>query len=257
MLLIPLVTGAWVGRPSGETLLPVFLFAVAALALFCLRTPVEAWLQVSPMRAQNLAEHRAVLYSIYFYSSVSALALVVLFSWAHAYGLLLLGAVAATAFFLQAVLKHLGRETRMNAQLTGAIALTAAAAGAYYMASGRLDRTALVVWLANWLLAANQIHFVQTRIHAAHAATTAEKFLRGQGFLLGEALTCFLLGIAWRSKWVPGWTLLAFTPILVRGLAWFFQRPGRLGIHRLGVSELIHALVFGVWFIVSFQIHGG
>ena len=52
----------------------------------------------------------------------------------------------------------------MPAQIIGAIGLTSTAAGAYYVASGTLDRTAVLLWIANWLFAADQIHFVQTRI---------------------------------------------------------------------------------------------
>ncbi len=167
MLLVPLVTGAAAGNPRGERIIWILLFAAVALGLFCLRTPVEAWLGISPLRPQNDAERKLIYYSFYIYASVAGSALAVLILWAHAYGLLLLGAVAAMAFLLQAVLKQLGRETRMNAQLTGAIALSSTSAGAYYLATGHFGPTAIIIWLANWLFAANQIHFVQLRIHSA------------------------------------------------------------------------------------------
>ena len=257
ILLVPLLTGAWIGNPQGERIIWLFFFAVVALGLFCLRTPVEVMLTISRMQPQNDAERRATLYSFCVYSSVVGLSLAILFWWARADGLLLLGAVAAAAFLLQAVLKTLGRKTRMNAQLTGAIALTSTAAGAYYVASGALDRTAFVLWAANWLFAANQIYYVQLRLRAARAVTWAEKLARGRGFLLSEAFTLLLLGLAWRTGWLPGLALAAFIPVLVRGLTWFARSPRPLAIHRLGVSELIHAIVFGVLFIASFQLRFG
>lgn len=106
----------------------------------------------------------------------------------------------------------------------------------------------------NWLFAANQIHYVQLRIHSARVATLAEKVGRGRTFLLGEVLTILFLGFVWRLGWLPGLTLLAFGPVLLRGFAWFARRPGPLAVHRLGVSELIHALVFGALLIAGFQI---
>ncbi len=256
ILLIPLVTGAWVGRPSGERIVPLVLFALAALGLFCLRTPVEIWLGVSPLRVETAAERKAVHSSIYFYASLSVAGLVILFWRVHAYGLLLLGAAAAAAFTVQAVWKNLGRQTRLNAQLTGSLALTCTAAGACYLASGRLDETALAVWAANWLFAVNQIHYVQVRIRSARAATFSERLDRGRAFLLGEALTIFLLSLAWRGAWLPGPACVAFGPVLFRGVIWFFERPRPLEIHRLGVRELIHALIFGGLFILGFQIQG-
>ncbi len=256
LLLVPLVTGAWLGHPTARTILPVLLFAVAALGLFCLRTPVEAWLHLSALRARNSAERAAVLASIVLYLGVSGAALTLLIWQQRAHGLLLLGAAAAAAFLAQAALKSLGRETRMNAQLTGALALTSTAAGAYYLASGNLGRMAVIAWAVNWLFAANQIHYVQLRIHAARLALPAERFAAAQGFLLGEMLTGLLLGSAWRAGWLPGLALLAFLPALVRGVVWIFRPPQRLQIHRLGMSELTQAVFFGLALIAAFAIRG-
>lgn len=274
MLLVPLVTGAAAGNPRGERIIWILLFAATALGLFCLRTPVEAGLEISPLRPQDAAERRLIHYFIYIYSSLAAMALAVLIFWAHAYGLLLLGAVAAMAFLLQAVLKQLGRETRlraeaptassspallrraearMNAQLTGAIALSSTAAGAYYLATGRFGLTAVIIWLANWLFAANQIHFVQLRIHSARAMTPGEKLRQGRGFLFHQAFSLLLLGLIWRAGWLPGLILVAFGPLFVRGFTWFLESPQPLRVHRLGASELLYAIVFGMFFIAGYH----
>ena len=60
MLLVPLVTGAAAGNPRGERIIWILLFAAVALGLFCLRTPVEAGLEISPLRPQNDAERRLI-----------------------------------------------------------------------------------------------------------------------------------------------------------------------------------------------------
>jgi len=253
MLLVPLVTGAVAGNPRGDRIIWIFLLAAVALGLFCLRTPVEAVLQVSPVRPQNDVERRLIHYFIFIYSSVALLALTVLILWAHAYGLLLLGVAAAIAFLLQPALKKLGRQTRMNAQLTGAIALSSTSMGAYYLATGHFGTIAAMIWLANWLFAANQIHFVQLRIHSARALTSGEKFLQGKGFLIHQALLLLFLGLIWRAGWLPGLILVAFGPLLVRGFAWFLESPRPLRVHRLGVSELLYAIAFGLFFIVGFH----
>jgi len=253
MLLVPLVTGAATGNPHGERIIWILLFAAVALGLFCLRTPVEAGLEISALRPQNDAERRLIHYSIYLYASVTVSSLAVLILWARAYGLLLLGAAAAIAFLLQAVLKQLGRETRMNAQMTGAVALSSTAAGAYYLATGHFGPTAAIIWLANWLFAANQIHYVQFRISSARAMTPGEKWLKGRSFLLHQAASLLLLGIIWRAGWLPGLILMAFGPLFVRGFAWFLESPQPLRVRRLGVSELVYAIVFGMFFIVGYH----
>jgi hypothetical protein len=254
MLLVPLVTGAVAGNARGERIIWILLFAAVALGLFCLRTPVEAVLEISALRPQNEAERRIIHYSIYIYTSVAGVALVVLMQWAHAYELLLLGAIAATTFLVQAVLKQLGRETRLTAQLMGAIALSSTAAGAYYLATGHFGRTAVIIWLANWLFAANQIHFVQLQIHSGRPMTLGERFHQGRNFLVHQAASLLLLGLIWGAGWLPGFILIAFGPLFVRGLAWFLASPRPLQVHRLGVSELLYAVVFGMFFVVGYAL---
>lgn len=253
ILLAPLLTGAWIGLPGGSGVAALGLFVAAAVALFCLRTPVEIWLEISPLRAQTDRERRAVIQAIFFYSFVAAGALAVLLWSARLYGLLLLGAVVGVLFLVQALLRKLGRETRMVSQWIGSLGLTSTAAGAYYAVSGQLDARALMLWAANWLFAANQIHFVQLRIGAARAATRGEKLARGWGFLAGEAATAALLLLAWVLGHLPGLALLAFGAVLARGAAWFLERPAPLAIRRLGFTELAHNLVFAALLILGFH----
>jgi len=257
MLLVPMATGAVLGGPVGDRIISVLLLIVAALGLFCARTPLEAWLGFSPWRAQDPRERRVILNSIYTYSSVSLGALAITLWQVHSSGLLWPGAAAAAAFLGQAILRSRGRQTRMASQLVGSIGLTATAAAAYYVASARLDATAFAIWAANWAFAANQILYVQTRIHAARAARFGEKLLQGKWFVLAEITMACALALAWRRSWLPNLALLAFVPVLCRALPWFLASSTRLQVRRLGISELIHAVIFAVLFIVGFYIQGG
>ena len=253
--MVPLATGAGVSHPAADRVIWILVFAVVALGLFCLRTPVEARLAISPLRPQNDLERRLIHHSIYLYASVTGLALAALLGWARAYGLLWLGAAAAIVFILQAVWKQGGLEKRRDSQWLGALALTSTAAGAYYLGSGRLDRTAAVLWAANWVFAANQIHFVQLRIRSARLSKPAEKLANGRRFLLHQAALVWILAAAWREDWLPGLAMLAFAPVLIRGLAWFVQPPRPLAVRRLGASELAYAVLFGIVFIAGYSIH--
>ena len=256
MLLVPLATGAVLGRPVGNRIVLVLLLAVGALGLFCLRTPLEAWLGISPWRAQNPRERRVIIHSIYIYTSVSLGALAILLWQIRSYGLFLVGAAAAAAFLGQALLKSRGRQTRMAVQLVGSIGLTATAAAAYYVASARLDTAALVIWAANWVFSANQILYVQTRIHSTRAATLSERLARGKWLILGEIVMALSLALAWRKGWLPSLALLAFAPVLGRGLLWSFSSTSHLQIRRLGITELLHAVLFAALLIVGFHVSG-
>jgi hypothetical protein len=141
----------------------------------------------------------------------------------------------------------------MNAQLTGAVALSSTSAGAYYLATGHFGSMAAIIWLANWLFAADQIHFVQLRIHSARAMTAVEKWHQGKSFLAHQALSLLFLGMIWCAGWLPGLILLAFVPLFIRSLAWFLESPHQLQVRRLGFSELVYAIVFGMVFIAGFH----
>lgn len=252
MLLVPIITGAAAGSPHGAGFIWIFILAAAALSLFCLRTPLEAQLRISAIRPQSDGERKLVHFFISIYAFAAVLALAAIITCAHSFGLVLLGAAAAMAFLLQAVLKRMGRATRMNSQLVGAIALSSSGAAAYYLATGHFGATALVVWMANWLFTANQIHFVQLRIHSARGIA-APKFIWARSFLFHQLISLLFLVVMWRAGWVPGLILAAFGPLFVRGFVWFFESPQPLRVHRLGVNELLYAVVFGMFFIVGFH----
>jgi hypothetical protein len=102
------------------------------------------------------------------------------------------------------------------------------------------------------MFAANQIHFVQIRIHGARLNTPREKLLQCWLFLCGQALVLLTLVACWRSEILPGLALFAFLPVLVRGALWFVRGTRPLQVRRLGMSELVHAVVFGVLLIAGF-----
>jgi hypothetical protein len=253
MLLVPLVTGAVVGLHGGGNASAVTIFLVAAMSLFWLRTPVESWLGTSPIKAKTAQERKVVLRTICGIT-VLALASGIALLWKGNRELLLIGAIAGLAFAVQAGVKKLGRKGRMPAQIIGAIGLSAAAAGAYYVASGHLDRTAIALWVANWLFAGDQIHFVQLRIHSSRAGSFAEKVQQGLSFLLAQIVLIVAVLTGCRIGFFPAAAAVAFLPVLLRGTLWFVRGRQPLDVHKLGFSELGQSLVFGALLCGAFLI---
>jgi YwiC-like protein len=254
MLLVPLVTGAAVATKAGINGAALTLYIVAAMALFWLRTPVESWLGTSAIKAQNAGERSYVLRMITAIGAVAVVSVVTLLWKGSNRDLIAIGGVAAIAFAAQAVVKKFGRSGRMPAQVIGAIGLTSTAAGAYYVATGRFDRTAIALWLANWLFAANQIHFVQVRIRNSRATGFDQKLSQGFSFLFAQIVMLGAILAGCRVGFFPVFAALAFVPILFRGMFWFARGPQPLDVHKLGFSELSQALVFGALLCVAFLL---
>lgn len=253
LLLVPLATGGAVGLFSVGNAWPLAALTVAALALFWLRTPVESLFGTGLIRVQSAHERRSVSVTILILTAVAACALTSLFWDGHNRVLLLLGTAAACAFIAQSILRKLSRRTRMLAQIVGTLGLTVTAPAAYYVITGHLDRTACALWIANFLFAGNQVHFVQMRIHSAKLSGWSEKFAHGHSFLLGEFLLAIALAFSWRFHLLPGLATLAFLPLIFRGTAWFFEPRKPLLVRRLGWTELTHAIVFGVLLVAGFH----
>jgi hypothetical protein len=254
ILLVPLVVGSCVGVVSGGHAQPLLAFAIATIALFCLRTPVESLLGTSPMKVQSAYERRAVAIVTAVLSLVSSLALAGLLWHGRNFNLIAFGMIAAFAFGLQALLKKIGRNFRMAAQIAGSVGLTATAPAAYYLVTGRVDATAIVLWVANWFFASDQIHYVQLRIHAARCTGIRERLSRGRMFFAGQVLLAVAVLTAWHRHIIPPMATLAFLPICLRGFAWFVRHPEPLAVHKLGRDELAQAIVFGALTIVGFLL---
>ncbi len=254
LLLVPMVTGAGLAFRESNHVFPVILLLVATLALFWLRTPVESLLGTAAMRAQTREECRTVGMVIAGLSAIATLAIgTLLWAWQNPY-LWLIGIAAGAAFFGQALLKQLGRRTRMFSEIVGTIGLTASGPAAYYVITGKFGATAWMIWMANLIFAGDQIHYVQLRIHSARVEGFPAKLRRGWAFAAGQVAMTVVLTIACLSGFIPAIASIAFSPLLFRGWFYFVQPPAPLVVRKLGWNELSHAVAFCVLFITAFAI---
>lgn len=254
LLFVPLATGGAIADLARATGCRSLRLALRRSTSFWLRTPVENWLGTSLLRAQGLRERRSVGVIILIPATVAAFALASLLLPGRNSDLLLLGMMAMVAFLVQGLLRKLSRRTRMLSQVVGALGLSVTAPAAYYVATGKLDHNAWRLWIANFLLAGNQIHFVQLRIRSARASGWSQEFATGRGFLVAPMLLVTALLFAGRSALLPALAALAFLPLLGRGLAWFVERPTSLEVRRLGWTELAHSVIFEIVLIAGFHL---
>src|SRR5271165_6389052 len=129
ILLVPLATGAVVASANRVDTAALAYFVLAALALFWVRTPFEAWLGTTPIKAQSPSERSVVIRTSAVLALIAAFAIAAMVYRGRAQGLLLIGSISAVALALQALVKRFGRGGRMPAQIIGAIGLTSTAAG--------------------------------------------------------------------------------------------------------------------------------
>jgi hypothetical protein len=229
-------------------------FALAALSLFWLRTPLESWIGTVPIRARTQDELRIVRKTVLLLAIAASASLIWLFWGGRNRALIWIGCAAGMAFLVQSFVRWKWRNARTAAQLVGAAGLTSTAAAAYYVVTGDLGTSAWSLWAANVLFATNQIHFVQLRIHAARASDRRRKLAIGRGFLAAQAVLAALIIAVCAAGVFPWYAALAFVPVLFRGFAWFAAAPQPLAIHALGRNELLYACIFGVLLIFGMRL---
>jgi hypothetical protein len=256
MLLVPLVSGAAVGFLHGRNLAGFALLLTASLALFWMRTPPESLLGSGVMRAQSVAERWLAAKYTLLLAAISAASLTGLLWGGKNLMLLVIGGAAVVAFCLQWLARSISRKYRMASQMIGAAGLSASAAAAYYVVTGRFDATAGALWLASWIFAGDQIHYVQLTLHHSKVKGAAERFYRGMGFFFGQVVMFAAVFGACSVGVLPKFVLFAFAPVFVRGLIFFFKKPAPLAFVRLGISELMHSVSFGLLLFVSFAWKG-
>jgi hypothetical protein len=253
ILLVPLVTGALLGLLGGGSGWPLAPLTITVLTLFWLRTPLESWMGTVPTKARTSSEFELVRNVALVLATISAAALVWLFWGLRNRELLGIGAIAATAFLAQAIVRNIWK-ARAVAQTIGAAGLTAVGPAAYYVLTGHLNSSAWSLWLFNFAFAANQIQFVQLRIRGAHAMNPEEKFSLGRGFIATQVALIVFLVAGSATRLLSWYIAMAFLPVLWRGFAWFASASKPLAIHALGKRELLHAIIFGVILLLALAI---
>jgi hypothetical protein len=216
-------------------------FAVMCTLAFMIYQPLEELMGLSLFRLRTPEEKRAAMVWIASFGLLS-LAFFLLITYGMDRGKLLwLALLAGVCFGARAAL-GMDRRFRVLKELIGALALSSTAVGAYYCVANRVNQTAIGLWLASWLFAVGQIEYVQLRIHTASKPDPQ----RAARVLAFHLLLPLAVTVAWYFHYAPLWMIVAFVPAIVRILLWKFAPPKKLNVRRLGVTELMLGIAFGV-----------
>jgi hypothetical protein len=256
LLLFPLISGAVVGysASSNASVKAALWFLLTTLSAFLIYQPLESLLGLSLIKARSRQQQRVGILSVIALAVIATAGVLELF---HLHRRLVLGfGLAALGCFCVRLLLGNSRPMRVPRQLIGALGLSSAAAGAFYAASGRIDRTAMLLWLASWLFAVGQIEYVHLRISTAQAKSRRQKVRLSIAvcflhlLMIGASFTAALAGFG------PLLLTLAFVPSIIRVGVWLATPWRPLRVHTLGFSELLQGLLFNILLVSAFLIRG-
>ena len=219
---------------------PVFWFALLCGLAFMIYQPLEELIGLSLFKLRTREEKRAALLWIACFG-LPALAVYIHLCRLRRVGLLWLALLAVVCFIARAEM-GMDRRFRVLRELIGALALTSTAVGAYYCAERTVNQRAVALWIANWLFAVGQIEYVQLRIHTAAKPDPQ----RARKVLAFHLLLPPVVLAAWWLHLSPLWMIAAFVPAIVRILLWQISPPKKLNVRKLGVTELLLGITFGL-----------
>lgn len=255
---LPLISGALVGiagkHHAPASSLAVFWFCLAAACAFLVYQPLEVLLGLSPLKASSKTERRLAWSWVFAAAAVGMLSMVELVRLGR--GRVLLFAALGLACFGVRWLFGKTRALREGKQIVGAFGLTSATAGAYYVTTGRIDATALLLWGASWLFASGQIEFVQLCIRTASAKSRLEKFTAGRKVYYLHLLLVVASIAAAEAGLVSILMGIAFIPAMLRLIAWGAARPHKINFHMLGFAELSQSFLFSGLLVAAFVVRG-
>jgi hypothetical protein len=252
--LLPLISGGIVGYASSpdHAVAPILWFVLVAAAAFLIHQPLESLLGVSVLKLRSLREQRIAVFWVMGLTMAAAVGVIELLRLQR--GPVFVFALVGLGCFALGALFGKTRSLRVAKQVIGALGLSATAAGAYYVTAGRINRTALVLWLAAWFFATSQIEYVQLRLRTAFVRSSSAKAIAGWRVgllhltLLAAAITSAATGI------VPTLFSLVFIPATIRLYVWMSTSPRPLKLYVLGFSELFQSVVFNTLLTAAFLL---
>ncbi len=252
--MFPLISGGVVGYVSGPhtSAIPAVWLCLAAVSAFLIYQPLEILLGLSLLRARSRRQERIVIFWVMALTIVAACSVLELVRLQRIL-VLVFGLVALICFGVRTMFGR-SRTLRVPKQLIGALGLSSTAAGAYYATTGRMNSTALVLWLASWLFAVSQIEYVQLRLRTAQVRDRRQKARDSLEVCFLHLLMTGGAIAAGLASAVPLLLGLAFIPAIMRLGVWVACPWRPLNLHNLGFSELFQGVLFNVLLAAAFLV---
>lgn len=252
MLIVPV----WVGiGAAGVVSGPVILFALTAFGFFLLRYP----LMLAIKSRAPAARANALRWSAAFlaFTLVWSAALVILSpNWL----LIPLGALGFAS--LAVYLWNSARRAEMTTagEWTGIAGLALGAPGAYSVSTGRLDTTAVMLYLLNLFYFGGTVFYVKFKVREQPRLVRVSdpwiaRLWAGRVTLVYHLLVLALVASFAGLGILPALAPIAFIPVVCKAIGGVVTSPSpsRLNLRRLGFIELGFTMVFALVILMAYH----
>ncbi len=245
-LLVPLAVGAWVG---GSVRAELWLLLAAALAIFLFRQPFIVWMRLRKGKGRPADRPLAAGWSALL-ASTGLICLAALLG--RGLGRLLWLGLPLIPVLVVYVVAASNRQSKVRTawiELAGALGLAVTAPAAYVASTGRLDRTAWILWAVVAAQSALGMFYVRLRIADTHrrpARRWVPMAVHGV-VTLGAIAGVLADGLPWPAA-VP------FVALFARSI-WVSLIPRPIAsVKRFGMMEAGVAVVAGLMVVLGYRL---
>jgi nitrous oxidase accessory protein len=250
VLFVPMLVGASI---AGEFTLNVLFLALATLGVFLSYVPAQTllreWLNTSPVPERV----RSAKFWAVAYLGAAALFMLPLF-FQNLWWLLGIGTLSVIAFLADFILTRHYSKTVLS-DLISVLGLTLSAPAAYYTITGRLDQTAAMLWLMNFLFFGSGIVYVHTKLRAAAMKKSDfsfhEKLRLGRLNLIYHFAVLAIVAILAAKNFTPLFAIVAFVPMIIHAIYGTLKLSNTVRFKNLGLILLLHSLIFALLLAVG------
>ena len=252
MLIIPLLLG-WVIAPERQWR-AIFLL-IATLGLFLARYPLAMWVKT---RKRSKSDHAYFRRWTIIYGSIAGMSGSWLIFVHGLWGLAGLGLVGGLLLLFHLWLISRRQEMSVIGELAGICGLALGAPMAYYTATGQFDTTAGILWLINTLYFGGTVFYIKLKVRQQPRLPApnrlSERLVKAKAGLIYQTIALTILISLAAMQQIPYSTPIVLIPATIKMVygAWQWQDKKSLKLPRLGVIEILHAIIFMVLVIVIF-----
>lgn len=255
IFLVPFLTGALIREKPG---LPTLLLLICIISLYLLRGCVELYFSKQYKEKERIQNFN----SFYFYTfSISLMFIItttLLIFYFQFWNLLFLGILAFFLFSLYYLFLFSKQNSRINQELIVLFGLTLTAPAAYYVTTGKWDKTILLLWILNIIFFQLGLLYVHNKI-ALHKKQKLivnlwNKLLFSKILIGSWCISVITLYYIIYANLVRPVYFILLLPITIHIFAGTFLNKKKLNIRRMGYLQVGQGISFLIILIYLFRM---
>ncbi len=150
------------------------------------------------------------------------------------------------------------KQRTVTAELIGIAGLCLSAPIAYYVATGEIEKTALLMWIISFAYFARGVLYVKLRLSVVAAraqfADLYERMKYSKGYIffhLALITSTFFLLIMFQKPFL----IISYLPIAIQSFLGISRMNTKLNVPRIGYIEVSHSILFGILVVLLFDFN--